>query len=131
MDDLKQDPCRCITRCSGSGRCYGTTTMTKIGDTRKLSRSEKYFILSVMVPALALFVVFTLIPVILSFVISFSQWQMMGAPDWVGLANYKELLFGDPTFWLAMRATIYFTLMYVPCMMVVPLGMAVLIDRPT
>ena len=43
-------------------------------------------------PHLILFLVFAMIPIIYGLYISFTKWNFLGAPEWVGLANYKEIL---------------------------------------
>ncbi len=97
---------------------------------KKLSRSEKIFIAVVMGPAFLHFLVFTAVPLLFSFALSFTEWQMLTVPKLVGLSNYAEL-FGDPLFRTAIWNTFLFTLFYVPPMLVLPLGLAILVNRPT
>lgn len=97
---------------------------------RKMDSAERRFLLIVIIPALLLFVAFTLLPVILSFIISFTQWELMGAPIFTGLRNYLELA-RDPIFRTALVNTILFAIMYVPPMIIVSLGLALLINRET
>ncbi|PKO18151.1 sugar ABC transporter permease [candidate division BRC1 bacterium HGW-BRC1-1] len=96
---------------------------------RPMSRAEKIFILSVLGPALIHFTIFTITPVTLSLILSFSEWQLLGTPQFVGLKNYIEL-FHDETFRIGMKNTFLYVLMYVPPMLIVPLGLAMLINRP-
>lgn len=51
--------------------------------------------------------VFTYLPVLASFGLSFSYWNLLGAPVWVGLDNYDTVL-RDPLFWRSLGATAYF-----------------------
>ena len=44
-------------------------------------------------PHLIIFLIFSLIPIIYGLYISFTKWNFLGTPEWVGLANYKEILF--------------------------------------
>ncbi|MCF7890132.1 sugar ABC transporter permease [Candidatus Bipolaricaulota bacterium] len=44
---------------------------------------------------------------------SFTEWNIMGDIEWVGLANYKEM-FASGDFWIVLRNTGVFTLIYVP-----------------
>lgn len=46
--------------------------------------------------------------------LSFCRWDLFGTPEWVGLANYRDLLGHDPRFLQALRVTLLYTLMYVP-----------------
>lgn len=51
--------------------------------------------------------IFTYLPVMASFGLSFSYWNLLGTPEWVGLANYVSVL-GDPLFWQSLGVTIFF-----------------------
>ncbi|MET7339017.1 sugar ABC transporter permease [Nonomuraea sp. NPDC005650] len=53
------------------------------------------------------FVFFTGGPIIVSLVLSFTRYELLSAPQWVGLDNYVQLL-RDPDFWVATRNTVYF-----------------------
>lgn len=97
---------------------------------KKMDRSEKIFLLSVLLPALAIFLTFTFLPVLMSLVLSFTQWQLMGMPEFVGLRNYLELA-NDPIFRKALVNTLIFVVLFVPPMIVVSLGLAILVDRET
>jgi multiple sugar transport system permease protein len=67
-------------------------------------------------------------PVLYSFIISFTNWQIVLPPVWVGARNYTEQL-ADPTFWRVMWNTFYYTLGYVPLAMLVSLGMAIFVNQ--
>lgn len=97
---------------------------------KKLSSTDRKFIITVMIPSVALFLAFTFIPVIMSFIISFSQWELMGTPRFIGLRNYMELV-QDDVFRVSIVNTILFTLMYVPPMIAISLGLALLVNRET
>ena len=56
-------------------------------------------------PFFLLFIAFGLYPTLYSLVLSFQDWNGLGAPEWVGLANYERLI-GDATFWLSIRNTL-------------------------
>jgi ABC-type sugar transport system permease subunit len=66
-------------------------------------RSGYLFIL----PALAVAIAFLYLPMALSAYWSFTDFNGLAAPNWVGLANYKELL-TDPVFLQAVRNTLVF-----------------------
>lgn len=57
--------------------------------------------------------VFRLGPIGAAFFMSFTEWNIMGDIEWVGLANYKEM-FASGDFWIVLRNTGVFTLIYVP-----------------
>lgn len=97
---------------------------------RRLSSAEKLFVACVIIPALVHFSIFTLVPVAASFVLSFTEWNVLGTPRGVGLRNYIDLLHNQ-VFHIALWRTFLFALFYVPPMMVLPLLMAVLVNQPT
>lgn len=73
--------------------------------------------------------VFTVYPVIRSFVLSMTKYKMgMEAPEFIAFANYTRL-FGSSTFWKVMRNTLYFGLMTVIPSMVLGLVLAMLVNR--
>ncbi|MBE6584328.1 MAG: sugar ABC transporter permease [Ruminococcaceae bacterium] len=59
-------------------------------------------------PYMLIFCVFTVLPVILSAVISFTNFNMLEWPDFVGLQNYVELFFNDDIFLTAATNTFIF-----------------------
>jgi multiple sugar transport system permease protein len=58
--------------------------------------------------------IFTLGPMLTSFFIAFTDWDIMTHPVWIGLANYKEIFTDDPLFWKSLGNTVYYTLFAVP-----------------
>jgi len=85
-------------------------------------------------PYLVLFAAFVLGPILYGLWISLHQWDFLlpGKP-FVGLKNYGDLLTGGSTtsgpFWNSMRATGIFTLLSVPLLMVLPLALAVALNK--
>jgi multiple sugar transport system permease protein len=67
-------------------------------------------------------------PVFAAFAISFTSWDLLSPPRWVGLDNYRELA-NDRLFWIALKNTLYFTGVSVPVTLVLALGLAALMNR--
>ncbi len=61
-----------------------------------------------MTPFMVLFILFTVVPVILSFVISFTYFNMLEFPRWVGWDNYSRLFLKDEIFLIAIKNTFLF-----------------------
>ena len=59
-------------------------------------------------PYVLVFTLFTIVPVILSFVISFTDFNMLQWPGFVGLENYLNLFFADDIFIIACKNTLIF-----------------------
>ncbi len=59
-------------------------------------------------PFLLLFIVFTVIPVFLSILLSFTDFNMLQMPHWKGVSNYARLFLDDEIFLLACKNTLIF-----------------------
>ena len=87
-----------------------------------------------LAPFLVLFTVFIVAPAIYGIWISLHDYDfLLPNKPWVGLANYKDLFTPGgrdaSDFWRAMKATGIFTVFSVPLLMVVPLAVALLLNR--
>lgn len=80
-------------------------------------------------PAIILFSVFVFVPVIASFFLSFTRYNTLTAPVWVGLDNYYQIFFNDPRFWKALRNTTLYAVGVMPVGISISLLLAVAIDR--
>jgi len=74
--------------------------------------------------------IFTAIPLLLTFFIAQSKFQITGPPKWVGMQNY-EAIFADPAFWTSAGNTFMFAVISVPLKLVLALGLALLLNRVT
>jgi multiple sugar transport system permease protein len=85
-----------------------------------------------LLPALVFFVGYQVYPIIRVVWISFTNYEFLSnePSDWVGFTNYVEAL-GDPLMWASLWRATLFTLMFLPGTIVLPLLLAVLIDRVT
>jgi len=80
-------------------------------------------------PAVILFFIFVLIPVVASFFLSFTKYNVISAPQWIGIDNYRQIFFHDPRFWKALRNTGVYLLGVVPVSISLSLLLAVAIDQ--
>jgi multiple sugar transport system permease protein len=83
-----------------------------------------------ILPAVVGFSVFYLYPALRVFVISLSDWNLLRAPRYVGMANYIKLA-NDPDFWRSVRITVLYVLYNIPLQTALGLALAVLMDRLT
>jgi multiple sugar transport system permease protein len=81
-------------------------------------------------PFFVLFVLFLFWPVVSALWTSFFDDSLVGPATWAGLDNYAELL-EDPNFWAAMWHTALFTILSVPPLVLLALGLALLVSRVT
>ncbi|MFI9551505.1 carbohydrate ABC transporter permease [Nonomuraea endophytica] len=80
-------------------------------------------------PWLLGFILFTAGPIIAAIVISFMEWNLLKAPQWVGLANY-ERMFSDPEFWESIENTVQYGVGYVALGVTFTFVMALLLNQP-
>ncbi len=84
--------------------------------------------LVLLMPLLAVFTYFAWYPIGRAVVMSFQQTNLVTAPEWVGLENFRTVL-EDPRFWTSVRNTAYFTLLALIFGYPVPLVLAVLMSE--
>jgi len=88
-----------------------------------------------LAPWLIGFFVFTLYPMFYSLFLSFTEFNILQPPRWVGLDNYTRMLFGseqiprDPRFANAFWVTFRFVFISVPLRLVFALGVAMLMNQ--
>ena len=61
-----------------------------------------------LAPFLILFCIFTVIPIVTSVFLSFSYFNMLEAPSFIGFENYIRMFFDDDVFLIALRNTMVF-----------------------
>lgn len=81
-----------------------------------------------LLPNIVCFLVFTLFPVVASFLLSFTSWDILSPIKWVGLQNYIKL-FQDPIFLKVLRNTLYYSVVSVPLTVVLSLFLALALDK--
>src|SRR5256885_4227896 len=67
-----------------------------------------------MVPFLALFAVFTIAPVLTAMYLSFTYFNILEPPRWIGWANYRLLFLEDDVFLIAVKNTLEFAIVTGP-----------------
>lgn len=96
-----------------------------VGDTGwKRWRLIAGFVLPSLIPLMA----FTVVPMVWSVGISFTEWNLLRPSEWVGFDNYAALA-ADPVFLKALRNTSYYIAGYLPLAFVGGLGIALLLHR--
>ncbi|MBI1333816.1 MAG: sugar ABC transporter permease [Armatimonadetes bacterium] len=79
-------------------------------------------------PWLIGFFVFTLYPFCQSFYLSLTRYNIIQDPKFIGLANYRMMLFQDDLFWKSLWVTIRFALVSVPVVLVTGVLLALLLN---
>ncbi len=81
-----------------------------------------------IMPTLIGLVIFRLIPIVSSLVLSFTKWNLITDPKFIGVKNFTEL-FSDPDFWKILGNTLKITAGYVVGGMVFGLLLALLVNN--
>ena len=80
----------------------------------KKATSKTLFSYAMMSPYLIFFVLLTVIPILSSIVLSFTYFNMLEFPRFVGVENYLSLFLDDDVFLIAIRNTMVFALITGP-----------------
>lgn len=81
-------------------------------------------------PALLGFAVFLLWPTLRGIWLSFTRFNLLTPPEWVGLANYRRML-NDPIFWDSLKVTVEYVVVNIGVQTAAALTIAVLLHRLT
>jgi multiple sugar transport system permease protein len=79
---------------------------------KELSKNKHYYVL--MAPYMIIFLLFTVIPVVISFGLSFSYFNMLEFPRFIGWSNYSRLFLSDDIFSIALKNTFMFAIITGP-----------------
>src|SRR3954454_24955522 len=88
------------------------------------SRYEGYFFIA---PLFVGIFAFILIPILVSLVMSFTKWDFVTSPQFVGLQNYIQMVTKDKLFWKVLGNTLRYVLLSVPLSATIPLVLSVLL----
>lgn len=75
--------------------------------------------------------VFTLYPFVSSLYFSFTDYNILSSPKWVGLDNYIEMFTKDEKFWVSFKVTLKFAIIQVPLKLMVSLLVAIVLSWTT
>ncbi|MFG2791903.1 carbohydrate ABC transporter permease [Streptomyces sp. NPDC048419] len=105
----------------------GRSTPTRSAAAR---RRDLPVALLLILPAVAGFTIFFAYPTLRGIYLSFTDFHVLSPPNWVGLANFREM-FGDDVFWHSLLVTVYFVALAVSFGTLVSLVTAVVLHRVT
>jgi multiple sugar transport system permease protein len=93
-----------------------------------LKRRETLAALGFISPWIIGFVIFTAGPMLISLGLSFTEYNIISPPRFVGLKNYQDL-FTDPRLGLSLGNSFYYALLHVPLTIILALSLAMLLNR--
>ena len=95
---------------------------------QRLTYSDAFWAYLFLLPALVGLVGLTLGPILAALGFSLSVWNIVDAPRWVGLANYRALA-AEPLFWKALGNTFRYMVGAIPTEMVISLALALALNQ--
>jgi multiple sugar transport system permease protein len=85
--------------------------------------------LAFMSPWIIEFCAFYVYPMVSSLYFSFTKYDILSLPEWVGLANYRFMFTSDPLFWVAIRNTLWIMVILVPLQVLFGIATATVLTR--
>ncbi|WP_083519038.1 carbohydrate ABC transporter permease [Serinicoccus chungangensis] len=116
-----------MTVTTAPGRGAGTAAPTTPPTTRRQDTGRRALIAVFLLPTIIGLGVFTFLPIVASFVLAFFSWDIITAPEFVGLGNFADIV-TDRTIRVAFGNTLLFVGVAVVLQLAVALGLAVLVQ---
>ena len=95
----------------------------------KLFNKKNLTIFAFTSPWVIGFLSFGIYPIIISFYYSLCQYDVLREPMFIGLENYRTILYEDAYFWKTIWNTLYYTIFRVPINIFLSLLIAILLNR--
>jgi len=94
---------------------------------REVKRSRECYLM--LAPFIIFFLIFTIIPVVMSVPIAFTDFNIVQAPNFVGLENFRNLFLNDRIFLKSIRVTLIFAVITAPVSYILCFMLAWLINQ--
>ncbi len=76
---------------------------------KTLLQKDSFWAIIFLFPSIIGILVFNFIPTVVSFYLSFTKWNLLGSPKFVGLSNYASII-ADPLFYKVLQQTLIFVM---------------------
>jgi multiple sugar transport system permease protein len=96
---------------------------------RRATWRRRGVVLLFLSPWIVGFSVFFGYPLVMSAYLSFTTYDLLGSPQWVGLGNYRYLFREDPEIWTAVKNTLWLVAVLVPLQVLFAFGVATMLAR--
>ncbi|MCK5793371.1 MAG: sugar ABC transporter permease [Anaerolineales bacterium] len=103
--------------------------MKKVFSSLTQAQRKKIWAYAFISPWIIGFLIFTLGPMMASFYFSFTDYNIISPPEWVGLDNYRRVFFEDPLFWDSLKITFRYAFMALPLSLVMGFSLAVFLNQ--
>jgi multiple sugar transport system permease protein len=94
-----------------------------------IRRREALFAYLFISPWIIGFIILTFGPMLVSLYYSFTEYNLISPPQWVGLENYIRLFFKDPLFWKSLQVTLYYAALSLPLGLTLSFIIAILLNQ--
>lgn len=84
--------------------------------------------LAYLAPYIIGLLVFTAVPFLASLYLSFTKYDLLSAPKWIGLDNFEKLFTRDRTFWKSLNVTLLYVFITVPLKLAFALFIAAILN---
>lgn len=113
-------------------RPKGLPGLFGVGKISRTRRNETITGYLFALPWIIGFALFTIWPMFFSLYTSFTRYNIIREPQWVGLRNYENIFFNDDRFWKALENTFWMVGVKTPIVIVAALAIAILLnlDQP-
>ncbi len=91
-------------------------------------KGQRFLGLAYLSPYILGLLIFTAIPFVASFWLSFTRYDLLSPPDWAGLDNYEKLLTRDRTFTKSLGVTLLYVFLTVPLKLAFALFIAAILN---
>lgn len=108
-----------------------TVTSKRVAPQPDRSRSRRRALVTgwgLLAPSLFGICAFLLLPIVIVLWLSTQRWDLLSAPEWVGLQNWQNVL-SDASFWNSMLVTLLFVVIVIPIQTLLGLFIANLLTK--
>jgi oligogalacturonide transport system permease protein len=91
-------------------------------------KGQRFLGLAYLAPYIIGLLVFTAVPFLASLYLSFTDYDLLSAPEWVGWDNFKKLFTRDRTFWKSLNVTLLYVFITVPLKLAFALFIAAILN---
>ncbi len=84
-----------------------------------------------VLPFIIGFLAFSAIPIIISFCLSFTRYDILGSPTFIGVENFVRMFTDDDKFWKSFGTTFFYAVVSVPLKLIMALFVAMLFVKTT
>lgn len=102
--------------------------LPKLGGGSSLARREAITFYILIAPWFIGFLIFLAYPMLRSLYLSFTSYNLLSPPEWVGLRNF-ERIFNDARFWQSLKVTLLYALGSVPGGTLIALALAMVLSQ--